>query len=304
MAEPAVTTPEEKPKGAWERIVELGVAALPPIASAIGIVTFVALIGGAIQWVRFWAAGLPADQAVRAMPKAELVVIGAVSLIGALLAGVFIVLVVFLVERQAMHKRKVTMWVLLVLTTLELMAALVFVDQEWWVIALLAAWFVVLGLVTARTLRGLPSILSRIASRRRLWAIRDRFERAIDDYTDAEAQVRLLPPNGGVPPETVEARNAALRATTIERDAAKRERTERSTTGGSPRPRRSPHSIAPLRPGRTSSSMHSKSSPSASESSPPGSPSAVAGARSCCSRSPRGWCRWPCGATRAGSSPS
>lgn len=223
MAEPAATQTDQPPKGALGRLGDLVIAAIPPLISVAGIVTFVALVGGAIQWVRFWAAGLPADQAVRAMPKAELVVIGAVSLIAALLAGVFVVLLVFLVERQAVEKRKVTMWVLLVLTTLELMVALVFVDEEWWVIALLAAWFAALGLVTTRALRGLPSILSRIASRRRLWAIRDRFERAVDDYADAEAQVKLLPLNGGVPPEAVEARNAALREATVERDAAKRE---------------------------------------------------------------------------------
>jgi hypothetical protein len=219
MPEPAATETEQ-PKGAFARLADLAVAALPPLVSAIGVVTFVALIGGAIQWVRFWAAGLPADQAVRAMPKQELVVIGAVSLVGFLLAGVLVVLVVFLIVRQALDEN-VTPRVLLALTTLEMMVALVVVDEEWWVLGLLAVWFVVLGLVSNELVSGLPSILRRLSSRKRLWAIRSRFERAKDDHDDAESHVTLLPP--GADGDAIELRSAALREATVQLEAARRE---------------------------------------------------------------------------------
>lgn len=221
MAEPAATNTEQS-RNAFGRLVDLAVTAIPPLVSAIGIVTFVALIGGAIQWVRFYAAGLPADQAVRAMPKAELVVIGAVSLVGFLIAGALVALLVFLVERQSINE-DVPLQALLVLTVAELALTLVLVEEEWWAIVLLAAWFVAMGVVAERTFRGLPDVLTRLGSRKELWEIRDSFERAADDYDDASAHVRLMPPNGAAAPEAVETRTAMLRQTSVELEAARRE---------------------------------------------------------------------------------
>jgi hypothetical protein len=45
-----------------------------------GFLTFVAVTGGAITWVRFWAAQLPADQALQVVPRDDLIIVGAVAL--------------------------------------------------------------------------------------------------------------------------------------------------------------------------------------------------------------------------------
>ena len=61
---------------------------------------FVAALGAAIQWARFDSADLPADQAVAAMAREELVVIGAVSLVVYLILGAFVVLVSYFVDTK------------------------------------------------------------------------------------------------------------------------------------------------------------------------------------------------------------
>jgi hypothetical protein len=59
------------------RLVDLFFQVLPAIGSALGFVGFVAVLGGAIDWVRFSAADLPSDQAVGAIPQSDLVAVGA-----------------------------------------------------------------------------------------------------------------------------------------------------------------------------------------------------------------------------------
>lgn len=90
--------PASSQEGFVGRLSELAWKALPAIASAISFVGFVAIIGGAIEWIRFDAAGLPATQAVLAVPKQELVVIGALAL-GVFVIGAFLaVLIVYLID--------------------------------------------------------------------------------------------------------------------------------------------------------------------------------------------------------------
>ena len=84
--------------GAFSRLSELAWRALPAIGSAIGFVGFVAIVGGAIEWIRFDAASLPATQAVLAVPRQELVVVGALALAVFVLAAVAAVLVVYLID--------------------------------------------------------------------------------------------------------------------------------------------------------------------------------------------------------------
>ena len=45
-----------------------------------GFLTFVAVTGGAITWVRFWATKLPADQALQVVPRDDQIIVGAVAL--------------------------------------------------------------------------------------------------------------------------------------------------------------------------------------------------------------------------------
>jgi ABC-type multidrug transport system fused ATPase/permease subunit len=85
-------------EGLLGRLSELAWKALPAIGSAIGFVGFVAIVGGAVEWIRFDAANLPATQAVLAVPKQELVVIGALALGVFVLGAMLAVLVVYLID--------------------------------------------------------------------------------------------------------------------------------------------------------------------------------------------------------------
>jgi hypothetical protein len=67
------------------------------VATSIGAAGFVAFLGGAILWVRFYEAKLPADQAVAQTAKSQLLVIGATQLaffvvLGGLAVGVIYLL--------------------------------------------------------------------------------------------------------------------------------------------------------------------------------------------------------------------
>jgi hypothetical protein len=64
-----------------------------------GAATLVTLTGGAIIWVRFDRAEMPADQAVAATPREELVTAGAVALLGFGVIALLAVLVVYLLDR-------------------------------------------------------------------------------------------------------------------------------------------------------------------------------------------------------------
>jgi hypothetical protein len=82
----------EQPNGhsAGTQVAEAMTANLVRLVAALGttagFVTLVAGTGGALLWVRFWSAGLPADQALAVVPRNQLVAAGAVTL------GVYIVL--------------------------------------------------------------------------------------------------------------------------------------------------------------------------------------------------------------------
>jgi hypothetical protein len=90
--------PNSDAGGVLSRLSELAWKALPAIGSAIGFVGFVAIVGGAIEWIRFDAASLPATQAVLAVPNQELVVVGALALGVFVPAAMLTVLVVYLID--------------------------------------------------------------------------------------------------------------------------------------------------------------------------------------------------------------
>lgn len=191
MAEPAATQPEP-PKGALARLGELAWQALPAIAGAIGVVGFVTLVGGAIEWVRFWAAGLPADQAVRVIPEAELVTVGAASLVVYLLLGLFAVLLLYVLDSGG-NATLGTLRGLVVLAGLELLATLLVVDLPvgWAIAAGLA--FVVVGGIAYYAVADVPKRLrerddrkAADAALREAW---ERFRSAQDRYDDALSQV-------------------------------------------------------------------------------------------------------------------
>ena len=78
--EPSSATEGSAP---WERIAPI----LGAIATGIGVLGFVTFVGGAIDWARFQATGLPQEQALAVVPTQDLVVVGARILVPAVLAG-------------------------------------------------------------------------------------------------------------------------------------------------------------------------------------------------------------------------
>src|ERR1700760_411908 len=136
-------------EGLLGRLSELAWKALPAIGSAIGFAGFVAIVGGAIEWIRFKAANLPATQAVLAVPKQELVVVGALALALFVLAAVFAVLLVYLVERQG-NATYDAVRAIVAIGVLELVVALILLDSPspFEAIALIV-WFCALGGVGA-----------------------------------------------------------------------------------------------------------------------------------------------------------
>ncbi len=137
----------DKESGVLSRLGELAWQALPAIGSAIGFAGFVAVIGAAIEWIRFHAAGLPATQAVLAVPRQELVIVGALALAVFVLGGVFAVILVYLIDRNGDATRR-TVRTIVWVGVLEMLAALFYIDAgAWWNYAVLIAGLLVLGLV-------------------------------------------------------------------------------------------------------------------------------------------------------------
>lgn len=59
---------------------DVAVKVIAALGTTAGFITLVAGTGGAVMLARFWAAGLPADQALAAMPRNDLVAAGAATL--------------------------------------------------------------------------------------------------------------------------------------------------------------------------------------------------------------------------------
>ena len=73
-----------------------------------GLVAFLYVIGGAVMWIRFRSAGLPADQAVSLVPRDQLLVIGLrVLVLPALLSGAVFAL---LAQRQRRRQLEYATW--------------------------------------------------------------------------------------------------------------------------------------------------------------------------------------------------
>jgi hypothetical protein len=73
---------------------------LGALLTTAGILGIVAATGGAVLWARFWAAGLPAGEALAVIPKTELIASGAATLALFILLGLLAVVVVFLLDAE------------------------------------------------------------------------------------------------------------------------------------------------------------------------------------------------------------
>ncbi|HET6449548.1 MAG TPA: hypothetical protein VFG31_10610 [Conexibacter sp.] len=135
--------------GVGARLLDLAIQALPAIAGAVGFVGFVAVLGAAIDWTRFAAAGLPADQAVRAIDRPELVATGAVSLIAFTLLALLAVLAAYLLDPRAEANPGVRRGAIAV-AIIELLVVLWFTPASWWVYVLVVAGGVAFGFAAGR----------------------------------------------------------------------------------------------------------------------------------------------------------
>jgi hypothetical protein len=80
------------PSWAWDLFLKVA----GTIAGGLTLAGFVAVVGGAVLWARFYAAGLPPDQAVSLVPNGELIVVGAATLIPFFVFAGAMVLIVYL----------------------------------------------------------------------------------------------------------------------------------------------------------------------------------------------------------------
>lgn len=68
---------------------------LGAIATGIGVAGFAAVVGGIVVWLRFDSLHLPADTAVAAMPRTELIVIGVSTLLPFIVLGLVLVVLAY-----------------------------------------------------------------------------------------------------------------------------------------------------------------------------------------------------------------
>lgn len=92
-----------------------GAQLLPVLITAGSLIGFIAFAGAVIVWTRFQAVKVPPDQAVNAVPRSELVAVGASLLLLFGLFGVLAVLVSFLVDRWARATPGMCRWLLALL---------------------------------------------------------------------------------------------------------------------------------------------------------------------------------------------
>lgn len=130
-----------------------------------GLVTFVAAVGGAIIWVRFYAARLPADQALAAMPRGELVASGAVMLAAFVMLGALAVVGVYMFQRTILEDSPSSPGVvrgLLALVTVEIVIVVALAEGTPEMRRLLAAELVVLfALLILLVIRWRESLIGR-----------------------------------------------------------------------------------------------------------------------------------------------
>jgi hypothetical protein len=145
--------------GFGSRLVEVGLQMLPALVGAVGFVGFVAVAGAAIQWIRFSAAGLPADQAVGVIERPELVTIGGNFLIIYTLAGAGAVLLVYLLDPRGEASRQTRMGLATVVALEMLAAFLVVGGWKWWGYLFASAW---VAAVWASSLAALTWVAIRV----------------------------------------------------------------------------------------------------------------------------------------------
>jgi hypothetical protein len=187
-------------------LVDLAFSALPAIGGAVGFVGFVAVIGGAIQWVRFEAAGLPANQAVQAASRNEFLVTGAWSLSLFVFLGLLAVVVAYLGRSRGAGT---TGWGFYLLAGVEALVAFYIVDG-WRACVILIGWLAAVAVLAAwqGALEAWPAVVKEIHGRQ-LLAARHRWEDANGKTTQSQEWLDRLAASKA-PPESITEANGEL----------------------------------------------------------------------------------------------
>jgi lysophospholipase L1-like esterase len=120
---PELPAQDREAQPGFAPLVSLVVKVAGLLGSAVVSVGFVVAVGAAIVWVRFWAARYPADQAVDAVSREELLVIGAQAIVLYALLGALALVFMWLLDGKGTSGRR-TRVALAVLLFVELVAAL------------------------------------------------------------------------------------------------------------------------------------------------------------------------------------
>ena len=139
---------------------EIGNAILG-VATSVGVLAFVTLVGGAISYAQAAALGLPADQVVAAMPQSTLLVVGARFMIPVLLIIGGLLAAVRLVEDHWSKHAALARWAVTVVLggtgILFLLIDVTRADGSFWAyVAPLAIWAILLAVIWFVGIRDLP----------------------------------------------------------------------------------------------------------------------------------------------------
>jgi hypothetical protein len=145
MARPGSPPGQPNPRALVNR-EDVLIRAISALVAALASAGFVAAVGGAILWARFQTTELPAEQAVAAVPNEELVVVGAVALVGFLIAAIAAVLGVYVLDTAGTAGAR-TRRGLIALMVVEIAIAIFFVESGLGTRLLLGAAFAVAGVL-------------------------------------------------------------------------------------------------------------------------------------------------------------
>jgi TRAP-type C4-dicarboxylate transport system permease small subunit len=108
-----IPPPEPSPRSSGLGLLESAAQRLLPLIITAGsLIGFVAFAGAVIVWTRFQAINVPPDQAVKAMPREELVATGSSLLLIFGFFGVLAVLATYLVDRSGRATPGMVRWLL------------------------------------------------------------------------------------------------------------------------------------------------------------------------------------------------
>ncbi len=164
MAEDEKAAKKEGPaRSSWAGLLEAAAKQfIGVLVTAGGLIGFVAFSGAVIVWSRFFAAEVPADQAVNVVPQEELVAIGSSLLLIFGFFGALAVIAIFLIDRGGRVTPGMSRGLLLLLT-IEGVVAIALVEAAQWqrTVVALEAFLLAVGVILWSTFSGRFTELDR-----------------------------------------------------------------------------------------------------------------------------------------------